>query len=116
MYLAVFALMCFGTMLAPLVFVLRYRYYLRQFDLTAYQGRFQIGWPVMTVGAELTCVGGALCMVWLQQWPPLSQDQWLFLPVGTFSPGLVCVFVAQAILAEGFQVLRARSRHTATRL
>lgn len=111
-YLVVFVLMSICVVLAPFVYVLRYRYYLRQFDMTAYQKRFQIGWPLMTVGAELTSIGGAMCMAWLQQWPPFSQDQWLILTIGICSSGFLCVFAAQVILAEGFEFLRARSRHT----
>jgi drug/metabolite transporter (DMT)-like permease len=111
-YFASFVLMSIFGVLMPFVWVLRYRHYNRQFDMTVYQKRLRVGWPLTGVGGELIIISILIGMAYLQQWPPLHQNTWFTLVVIIGSLGFLCFFVGQVVLAEGFQYLRAtRSRH-----
>ncbi len=109
-YLALFAVMSIYVLLVPLVFVLRYRYFIRRFDGTIYLKRFRVGWPIMSIGIELMCIAGVMVSAWLLEWFPLPQDQWLLLTITAISLGPLCMLVGLALPADGFQYLRTRSR------
>lgn len=114
LYRALFAVMSIYVVLVPLIFVLRYRYYMRRFDMTVYHKQFQVGWPITGVGIELMGIGGVMVAAWLQQWSPLRQDQWLVLTIVTWTLGSLCMLVGLVLTADGFQYIRTQSRHTPT--
>jgi hypothetical protein len=110
-----FALSGICAFLVPIVYSLRYRYYLGQFHGAVYQRRFQVGWPLTTVGAEMMSIGTAICAVLLLRWPPLGQDRWITLDVVIFSLSVLCLFVGFGVIywiGDPFLFLRERSRRT----
>lgn len=109
-YLTLFVLMSIFAVLMPFVWILRYRYYIRQFDGTVYQMRFRVGWPIQAVGGEMAIIGGLMIYVWLQQWLLTRQDQWLIPAAVISSLGFLCSLVGLTINADGFEYLRTRSR------
>lgn len=110
-YLAMFVLFGVAIFLVPIVYVRRYRYFDLRFRGTVYQRRFQVGWPLMTVEAEMFCLGCAIFFVWLLSWPPLGQDQWLAFSLAIFSPGLLCFLVGMSLVQDGLVFLGVSSSH-----
>jgi len=111
-YLAMVVLFGVAAFLVPIFYKRRYRYFAVRFRGTVYQQRFQAGWPIMTVGAETLCIGCAIFFIWLLNWPPLGQDQWLTLSLVIFSLGCLCFLVGMSLVQSGFTFLRLSSRRT----
>jgi hypothetical protein len=66
----------------------------------------------MTVEAEMLCIGSAIFFIWLLNWPPLGQDQWLTLSLVTFSLGCLCFLVGMSLVQDGIIFLALSSRRT----
>lgn len=101
-----------AAFLVPIFYKRRYRYFAVRFRGTTYQRRFQVGWPLMTAGAEMLCIGSAILFIWLLSWQPLSQNQRLTLSLGIFSLGCLCFLVGMSLVQSGFTFLRLSSRQT----
>lgn len=111
-YLVMFVLFSVAAFVVPVVYVRRYRYFAVRIRGTVYQRRFQVGWLLMIPGAVMLCIGCAIVMIWLLNWPPLGPDQWLLLAIVIFSLSFPCLLGGNYLVQDGYAFLRASSRRT----